>query len=380
MTSTILVSTFFVFVGVAEWVGERERERRAELTMASLGVQTTTLKKGETGETAKRFSERFQDLDEQAMAERKADYKELVNEYYDLATTFYEWAWGENFHFGLMFNGETRQESLQRHEHWLALKLGLKVGQKVVDVGCGVGGPARTIARFSGAEVVGINNNAYQIGRAQLHDVRERLQDKISYEKADFLHMPAKDGTFDAAYSIEATCHAPEKVAVYGEIFRTLKPGGLYACYEWCMTDKFDPENAEHKQIKLDIMTGNGLPDIDTCEDSLKAMIAAGFELVEECDLAHDAETVAKNPVPWYSPIAPGYNPANFKTSWLGQALTNAFVSVGETVRLMPSGTYHTQSMLMQGATGLFNGGRTKTFTPMYFMLMRKPEESKSEE
>lgn len=51
-------------------------------------------------------------------------------------------------------------------------------------------------------------------------------------------------------YSIEATCHAPDKVGVYSEIFRVLKPGGLYATYEWVVTEDFDETNPEHVKIK----------------------------------------------------------------------------------------------------------------------------------
>lgn len=44
--------------------------------------------------------------------------------------------------------------------------MGLKDGMNVLDVGCGVGGPAREMSRFAGVNVVGLNNNDYQIERA----------------------------------------------------------------------------------------------------------------------------------------------------------------------------------------------------------------------
>ncbi|KAL3647009.1 hypothetical protein CASFOL_009181 [Castilleja foliolosa] len=65
------------------------------------------------------------------------------------------------------WKGESLQESLKRHEHFLALQLGLKPGQKVLDVGCGIGGPLREIARFSKTSVTGLNNNEYQITRGK---------------------------------------------------------------------------------------------------------------------------------------------------------------------------------------------------------------------
>lgn len=83
--------------------------------------------------------------------EIKANAQVMVDQYYDLATDFYEFGWGESFHFGHRFAHETLKESLVRHEYYLASRLGLQPGMHCLDVGCGVGGPARNIARFSGA-------------------------------------------------------------------------------------------------------------------------------------------------------------------------------------------------------------------------------------
>jgi cyclopropane fatty-acyl-phospholipid synthase-like methyltransferase len=87
----------------------------------------------------------------------------MVNKFYNLVTDFYEYGWGESFHFGPRARGETFHESLRRHEYYLALRLGLDQNKLCADFGCGVGGPMRNIARFSGAKIVGINNNDYQI-------------------------------------------------------------------------------------------------------------------------------------------------------------------------------------------------------------------------
>ena len=54
-----------------------------------------------------------------------------MNKYYDLSTSFYEYGWGESFHFAHRRHNETLRESIRRHEHYLALKLGLKAGMKV---------------------------------------------------------------------------------------------------------------------------------------------------------------------------------------------------------------------------------------------------------
>ena len=65
--------------------------------------------------------------------------------------------------------------------------------------------------------------------------------------------MPFEDNTFDAAYAIEATCHSRALENPYKEIFRVLKPGGKFACYEWLTTSKYDESNMEHKKIIHDL-------------------------------------------------------------------------------------------------------------------------------
>lgn len=167
----------------------------------------------------------------------------MVNEYYDLVTDLYEYGWGQNFHFATRYSGETFFESIARHEYYLALQGNIKETDHVVDIGCGVGGPARNIVRLTRCKVTGINNNEYQIARARRHDERLGMTKHIDYVKDDFCNMSFADNTFDKAYAIEATCHAKEKLKCYSEIFRVIKPGGYFVGYEWCMTDKYDPNN-----------------------------------------------------------------------------------------------------------------------------------------
>jgi sterol 24-C-methyltransferase len=82
--------------------------------------------------------------EDQGKTEQRVKNAQTVAEtYYNLVTDFYEYGWGQSFHFAMRFPGEALQASLQRHEYYLASKLGLKAGQVALDCGCGVGGPQR---------------------------------------------------------------------------------------------------------------------------------------------------------------------------------------------------------------------------------------------
>mmetsp|Transcript_17903 Transcript_17903/g.69380 ORF Transcript_17903/g.69380 Transcript_17903/m.69380 type:complete len:340 (+) Transcript_17903:25-1044(+) len=305
-----------------------------------------------------------------SLEERTSEYQNLVNTYYNLVTDFYEWGWGQSFHFAVRRRGENFYAALARHEHFLALRMALRPGMRVLDVGCGVGGPAREIARFSEANVVGLNNNAYQVQRARVHTEREAIGDLCSFVKGDFMQLPFEDASFDAVYQIEATAHAPSKAGVYGEIFRVLKPGGVFASYEWCLTDKYDAENAEHRQIKKGIEEGDGLPDIAITDEVVRALEEVGFAVEEQEDraLQRSAADLA-----WYTDLEPRYTPLNFQHTELGHGLLSKTLACLERLHVVAAGTSEVQNFLHTAAVYLVKGGQTGTFTPAFYTLARKP-------
>jgi sterol 24-C-methyltransferase len=305
---------------------------------------------------------------------RKANYTQMVNDYYDLVTDFYEFGWGQSFHFAPRHKGEAFEASLARHEFNLALQLALKPGMKVLDVGCGIGGPMRAIARFSGATIVGVNNNDYQIKRGTKQNQDAGLADRCSFMKADFMKLPVPDKSYDAVYAIEATCHAPDKVKLFTELFRVMKPGAEFAGYEWCLTKKYDAANAEHRAIKKGIEEGDALPDIWYEKDVVDALKQSGFEVVAAADLApqSDRET------PWYLPLSGKMSGAGFKHTAAGRLATNALVRVLEATKVAPKGSTAVSSFLNAGAKALVRGGETGIFTPMFFFHVRKPASSKA--
>jgi sterol 24-C-methyltransferase len=306
---------------------------------------------------------------------RKSNSLKMVNNFYDLVTDFYEYGWGQSFHFAPRLKKESLTAALVRHEYYLALRTELKPGMKVLDAGCGVGGPARNICAFSGATVVGLNNNAYQIERAEKHTLDAGLQNDCSFVKGDFMNICQEDATYDAAYAIEATCHASDRTKAFSEIYRILKPSAVFAGYEWCVTDTYDGNNPAHKKIITEIEEGNGLPELAAMEDVIRALRTAGFEAIECRDLSED-ETFD---IPWYAALSSkDFSMRSLARTTLGRYLTHGMIAIMETLKIAPKGALHVSAFLNLGANALLKGGEHRIFSPLIFFCGRKPHVSPS--
>ncbi|WPH02000.1 Sterol 24-C-methyltransferase erg-4 [Acrodontium crateriforme] len=314
---------------------------------------------------------------EETREARRAEYATLTRHYYNLATDLYEYGWSQSFHFCRFSKGEPFRQAIARHEHYLALKMGIQEGQRVLDVGCGVGGPAREIVKFTGCNTVGLNNNDYQIERATKYAKQEKLDHKLSFVKGDFMQMSFPDNSFDAVYAIEATVHAPSLEGIYTEIFRVLKPGGVFGVYEWLMKDAYNNDDPHHREIRLGIEEGDGISNMEKIEVALAAIKAAGFELELNEDMADRPDEY-----PWYWPLSGELKymqsiwdfPTLVRMTHIGRGIAHRFVGCLETIGLAPRGTQKTADSLAKAADCLVAGGREKLFTPMYLMVARKPK------
>ncbi len=316
------------------------------------------------------YKAHFRNAERGESDDEKSEHQTVNNLYYDLVTDFFEYGWGRSFHFAPRVPGESFKASLARHEHYMAHTLGLKPGMIVADIGCGAGGPLMEIARFSGAKIVGVNSNAYQLDRARKLTEEAKLTDLADFLHCDFLSVEAPDESFDAAYSIEASCCAPDKISIYREVYRLLKPGACFGAYEYCMTERFDPSNPHHLKIKADIQLGGGLLIIDDEETVDSALRTVGFEVLETRDLS-----VPTGPsIPWYQPlVGSGMSFASFRSSKIGRLVTHGTLKVLEALRVVPQGSVRVADTLNLCAAAMAEAGRLGIFTPLYFVHARKP-------
>lgn len=300
---------------------------------------------------------------------RRTQYATMVKSYFNLVTDFYEYGWGHSFHFAPRRRNESFEDSLRRHQRFIAESIGLKPGMRVLDVGCGIGGPMREIVKATGAHVVGLNINAYQLEKCEKYNQKAGITGLTSLLEGNFMAIPAEDESFDAVYQLQATPHTSDKVGVYAEIYRVLKPGGLFASDEWCLTPAYDADNSEHQRLKKLMEHGGGLPDLPPFEVVTCALEQVGFELME----AHDLTDGPDSERPWYNALEGGeFGLRSLPRSPIGRKITDVAIWTLEKVGVVPKGTMAVQSLLNAGADGYVGAGRLGIFTPNYYTKARK--------
>lgn len=188
--------------------------------------------------------------------------------------------------FFCLASGETMSNTLTRREHYLKLWLSINKDHKILDFGCGNGGPTREIARFLGVNDVGIDLGQYLIQQARNLTAAAKLEVRVSFVAADFLDIRFEDASFDGAYAIEATAYAPDLQAVYAEISRVLRPGARFAVYESVLASKYHDDVSNHRVIRSKYEQVFGAPPLRKVSPAIEEIKAAEFELEVAEDLA----------------------------------------------------------------------------------------------
>jgi sterol 24-C-methyltransferase len=212
-------------------------------------------------------------------AHRLANANSLIETYYDLTTKYYVLGWGLSHHFGVFLNGEDLAEAVVANEIGLAEKAGFAAGMSILDIGCGVGGPALTIASHTRADVTGLDISRTRIELASRNAEKADVPN-ATFIVGDALSLPFEDDAFDAVYSFEAICHTPDKVRAYSEVARVLRPGGVFTGYDWFQRDDLSGEDVD-RYIEP-VCRSYAIPYLISpteCTDNLETL---RFELDEE--------------------------------------------------------------------------------------------------
>jgi SAM-dependent methyltransferase len=114
----------------------------------------------------------------------------------------------------------------------LAKYAGITSGERVLDVGGGVGGPARLLASRYGCTVTVLDLTPEFCQAGEVLTSWTKLSDRVSFVCASALEMPFPDGSFDVVWTQHAAMNIANKARLYREIHRVLRPGGRFALFD----------------------------------------------------------------------------------------------------------------------------------------------------
>ena len=114
----------------------------------------------------------------------------------------------------------------------LARLAGIDEGTRVLDVGCGIGGPARTLAIEFGCRVTGLDVTEEYCRVAEMLNRRVGLDDKITMKHGSALNIPYDDRSFDVVWTQHASMNIEDKTGLFREMARVLRPGGSLAFHD----------------------------------------------------------------------------------------------------------------------------------------------------
>jgi tocopherol O-methyltransferase len=182
----------------------------------------------------------------------RADLKAGIAGFYDASSGLWEGIWGEHMHHGYYPKGGKRKDHRQAQVDMIDETLAwARAGppyrappRAVLDVGCGIGGSSRHIARKYGCRTEGVTLSPKQAARGNALAVAQGLGDRCRFRVADALALPFKRNAFDLIWSMESGEHMPDKAAFVHELARVVKPGGQVIVVTWCHRDLAPGESA----------------------------------------------------------------------------------------------------------------------------------------
>lgn len=165
------------------------------------------------------------------LAAREAPSPIDLETYYTEAGMDYRaWSRGFNMHFGLWrrwMNPFALEPMLEQMSREVFARLQLADGAKVLDLGCGVGAPARTLVAERAVAVTAVTKVEWQIAMARRLSEGKPARGTVVWLLGDYTALDLPPASFDGAFSIEASCHAPgpAKEPFVRECARLLAPG-----------------------------------------------------------------------------------------------------------------------------------------------------------
>jgi len=205
--------------------------------------------------------------------------KRAIRSHYDLATPFYRLLWGPHIHHGLWDAGDfalaPRAAQLKLTDT-LADLAHIRTGDRVLDVGCGMGGSAIHLAKSRGCHVTGITLSGLQRRWARTAAWWQGVAATTEFRRDDVETEVFAAGSFDVVWSIECTEHLTDKPRFFERVATWLKPGGRVAICAWLAAEDAAASEEKRRQVEQ-VCTAFLCPSLGSFSDYAGWMERAGL-------------------------------------------------------------------------------------------------------
>jgi ubiquinone/menaquinone biosynthesis C-methylase UbiE len=165
----------------------------------------------------------------------------------------------------------------------LARDLRLEPGLELLDLGAGIGGPARYFAEAHGCRVTGVDLTAEFVRVANALTARCRLDGLASFVQGSVLALPFEGARFDRATLIHVGMNIEDKAGMFSEVRRALRPGGVFLVYDIMRRDSGRSDTAELPYPQPWAQTAE-TSFVEPVETYRRLLEAAGFSIESEHD------------------------------------------------------------------------------------------------
>lgn len=200
-----------------------------------------------------------------------------IQAHYDLSTLFYRLLWGPHLHHGLWQSDESSRVAQLHLTEKLTELAGIQRGERVLDVGCGMGGSTIHLAKVLGCHTQGVTLSPLQRKWASLSARWHGVSQTSHFRCLDIEQTDYDPQQFDVVWSIECTEHLFDKPQLLQKAARWLKPGGRVAICAWLAGENLEREE-QIQQVK-DVCRGFLCPSLGTASDYIAWMEAAGLQM-----------------------------------------------------------------------------------------------------
>lgn len=166
-------------------------------------------------------------------------------------------------------------------------RLGLSSASRILDLGCGPGGPLTFLAQETGCHGVGIDLSDAAVEAGGVRSLALGLRDQVSFQQGDLNQpLPFQDHSFDAVMSLDVILHLSDRRKLFGDVARVLKPGGMFFFTDaGVVTGTLSDEERRRRALTAPLQ-------FVAADFNTNALVQAGFRLIDHHDSTGNVVTV----------------------------------------------------------------------------------------